>query len=213
MVHRRLTADDKKGVGEPLNEPGLDWSGSGLIVRGVHRLMIDTAAEAPAALKRSAQDLLFRPLIAYASCADSPSQWVKEYRASGTGLKAPLPPNVQLLTAHAQGPKQVLVRLAHLFEANEDPALSQNVTVSLSDLFSGVSIVGAKETTLTANQPLAGVERHRARLSATGEAVAVPFPAREAEEEEGWGFGGAGAAAINVTLGPMQIRTFLCTTE
>ena len=50
MVHRRLLADDNKGVGEPLNETdkGIDpyptWTrnGDGIVVRGTHRLLLST---------------------------------------------------------------------------------------------------------------------------------------------------------------------------
>ena len=48
MVHRRLQQDDRRGVGEPINEPGLDASGAGLIIRAVHRISVLPAASAAA---------------------------------------------------------------------------------------------------------------------------------------------------------------------
>jgi hypothetical protein len=46
MVQRRLQNDDNRGVGEPLNETGLNANGVGLVVRGVHRVCLNTAAKA-----------------------------------------------------------------------------------------------------------------------------------------------------------------------
>jgi alpha-mannosidase len=216
LVHRRLTADDKKGVAEPLDEPGLDWSGSGLVVRGTHRLALDPARDAPGQLKRSTQDLLFRPLVAYASLgAQTPAQWVAAHTATRTGLTGPLPPNVALVTLHAQGGDNgtVLLRLAHLFEEGEDPVLSQNATVALATLFSAFTITSAVETTLTANQGLGAVKRHVVVALGGGEGpggkvgnLTLPVPLYDAMED------GPKGAGLEVTLTPMQIRTFLCAT-
>ncbi len=49
MVHRRCLKDDTQGVGEPLNETGLD--GKGLRVRGLHRISLDPLVQGAAAHK------------------------------------------------------------------------------------------------------------------------------------------------------------------
>lgn len=51
------------------------------------------------------------------------------------GLSAPLPANVHLLTVHGgQGKagQQLLIRLAHLYEVDEDATLSRNATINVS---------------------------------------------------------------------------------
>ena len=46
----------------------------------------------------------------------------------------------------------MILRLSHLFEVDEDPVLSQPVTVQLDQLFARVNINACTETTVTANQ-------------------------------------------------------------
>ncbi len=61
MVQRRLQRDDNRGVGEPLNETGLNSNGTGLIVRGVHRVSINAAATAGQALRESVAHSMHGP--------------------------------------------------------------------------------------------------------------------------------------------------------
>lgn len=201
MVHRRLTADDRRGVGEPLSEPGLSWGGNGLIIRGVHRITVDPAADFPASLKRGAQDLLFKSWLQYAPLNSlTPGQYISNYKVNYTGLTAPLPANVHLLTVQPQAPNTVLVRLAHLFETNEDPNLSKNATVDLATLFTSFTVTSVVETTLTANQPISEQPTYTLQIENEGR---VTFPLLS-EPPKG--------EAITVILAPMQIRTFICTT-
>ena len=137
MVHRRLGTDDRRGVGEPLAEPGLDATGSGLVVRGVHRLALDDGAGAAAAGVEAVQAMLFPPHLMYSARGGA--------RGAYSGLAAPLPPSVHLLTVQALGPHALLLRLAHLFEAGADAALSAPVTLQLSGLFQGTVLSGCTE--------------------------------------------------------------------
>lgn len=198
MVHRRLQYDDNRGVGEPLNETGLD--GNGLIVRGTHRLTIDPPAAAGAARRTALNDMMFRPLPLYTPLTTTVPAWLAAHTPTLTGLSAPLPANLHLLTAHAWGPGTLLLRLAHMYEVGEAGPLSANVTVNLATMFSSFTITSAVETTLTANQPLADApvttyvtdDGYTSTLP-----IVPPAPA---------------GSALAVTLTPMTIRTFMCTT-
>ena len=64
-VHRRLLHDDKRGVGEPLNETGV--SGDGLIIRGKHLLMLDTVEHSAYAQRMMAEELMMIPELSFTS--------------------------------------------------------------------------------------------------------------------------------------------------
>jgi len=199
MVHRRMTHDDGRGVGQNLNEPGLD--GNGLIIRGTHWL---TAAPSNATHRyKTLQQLglalpttvrAFAPLGAL-----SPAQWLGANRGSASLLSAPLPANVHLATTHAHSKGTLLLRLAHLYEAGEDAALSANATVALATLFAGRTIASAVDMTLPGTQPLAGVRQVTYRTDDGDAFVAPVLPAPPA------------GAGLSVTLGPMDIRTLMVT--
>jgi hypothetical protein len=199
MVHRRMTHDDGRGVGQALNEPGLD--GNGLIIRGSHWLSVAPANETHRYKALQQQGLALPTTVrAFAPLgALSPAQWVAANTASASLLSAPLPPNLHLATAHAHSKSTLLLRLAHLYEAGEDAALSANATVSLASLFAGRTVASAVDMTLTGAQPLAGVKQVTYKTDGGDVYVApvVPPP--------------AAGAGLSVTLGPMDIRTFMVT--
>ena len=139
MVQRRLQTDDRRGVGEPLNEPGLNANGAGLVIRGVHRLALDAPGAAAANGKEGVQAMLFPPQLSYAAVPRAMTGGVF------SGLAAPLPPAIHLLTVHAHSPSTLLLRLAHLYEVGEDAVLSAPVTVALSNLFAGSTLSACEE--------------------------------------------------------------------
>jgi hypothetical protein len=198
-----LQQDDDRGVGEPLNETGVsgDGPGDGLIIRAMHRLSIDSLATAGATRRQMASDLLFRPLLVFAPTPSTPLSWTKSFKASATGLSTTLPPNVHILTAHAQAPGVLLLRVAHMFEVGEDAILSKSVTVSLASLFSGFVIDSATEMSLTNNLPLAKLP---ITTYNTADNRTIVLPVINAAPA---------GPTLSVTLSPMQIRTFMCTTH
>ena len=213
MVHRRLTVDDHRGVGEPLDEREFVTSyvskgehgrhhGPGLIVRGRHAVSLEPAAAATR-IWRPLMDRVFgTPKLSFstdAAVASSP-------HPSFSALAKPLPPNVQLMTLKTMGPGVILLRLAHQFGIGEDPTLSAPVSVDLSTLFSkaaGIDIVNITEVSLTANMDKAAIMRKRALAAAwpTVDTGARPHPWRSAPPLDF-------AADPVVKLGPMEIKTF-----
>ncbi|CAG2118606.1 unnamed protein product, partial [Medioppia subpectinata] len=73
MVHRRDLYDDHFGVGEALNEPGVD--GKGLQVRGKFWVLFTSIAEAAEAHREMAYDILLEPSLTFAKISGS----VEEY--------------------------------------------------------------------------------------------------------------------------------------
>jgi len=210
LVHRRLLADDGRGVGEPLNESGV--TGAGLVVRGLHRAGFAPASGgAAAALRRSAmQDVaLFPPLVRFAPGAAAPAA-----APPPTVIVSALPPNLHLLTFQsvavdaAGGLARAIVRLAHLFELGEHPTLSANATVDLAAALSPAlgALRNCTETTLPGALPLQDAPRAELRyVQQGGEERSVRAPRAAAEEEERGEEG-----SMVVTLTPMQVRTWLC---
>ena len=197
MVHRRMQHDDGRGVGEALNEPGLD--GNGLVIRGRHWLLAAPAAAAPAAYKAlHVQSLAPTALQMFAAMgALSPAQWLAANKPSASVLAAPLPPNVFLATLHAYNDTALLLRLAHLYDAGEDAAMSAPATVDLATLLAGKTIAAAEEMTLPGSQPLAGLPR-RTYTTDGGAAFDMPVvPAPPAGDK------------LTVVLRAQELRTFM----
>lgn len=127
---------------------GLD--GLGLIVRGSHTVSIDAAAAAGANRRAAVAESIHavQMNVAPLTAASVPA-WLSAHHANYTGLVAPLPANVHLLTVHSLGPSTLLLRLSHSFEVGEDATLSGNVTIHLAGMFADFDIVSAVEMTVS----------------------------------------------------------------
>lgn len=73
-------------------------------------------------------------------------------------LKRDFPQNLRLLSLYDNsafdGDRKAILRLAHLFEAREDPELSQPASVDITDLFSSFTLANCTEMQLSAVLPL-----------------------------------------------------------
>ena len=63
MLHRRLLRDDFLGVGEALNEPGLN--GQGLITRGKHRVLLTKPSTAARLHRDNGMLMMLAPMFRY----------------------------------------------------------------------------------------------------------------------------------------------------
>jgi len=93
--------------------------------------------------------------------------------------------------------RSLLLRLEHLQDKEDDPQLSKPATVSLKGLFSAFDVISARETSLGANQWLGQVKR----MDWPVESNEIDVDSKEANLDLD--------DDLNVTLNPMQIRTFI----
>ena len=197
MIHRRITKDDGRGVGEPLNEPGLD--GKGLIVTGTTVVHLAPLGDA-AYYARSTANALYSPLHqSYAPITQSVTDYIGSHETSVSYLKTDLPPQVELITLQAFTAGQVLVRLSHSYGVGESAAYSTPVTVDLSSLFL-LPISGVQEMYLSAALP-------------KGSRTQLTWNTTEGEGEVlgRLQLRKAAPSVFNVTIKPAEVRTFLCT--
>jgi len=203
MAHRALLKDDGRGVTEPLNEtqyvtpyagPGDHGQhyGPGLVIRGKNLLTLTSPSRA-AEVWRPAVDQLYMPLSPFFAEGGA-----KLTRPSFTALAQPLPPNVQIITLEQWDTDRVLVRLAHQFGLDEDAVLSKPATVDLAGLFANRRVLDIDERGLAATISRAEVLQRRIQWRVEGE---TPAPQPDVVDPS--------SGASTITLGPLQIRTFL----
>jgi len=205
MVHRRLLADDSRGVGEPLNEtdgitpyPNPVRLGTGLHIIGSHYVLLDDPTTALKNL-RALQSRVYMPFtLAFSPTSngmDAIKKWIDSHVVIASALSKDLPVNVELMTLQAlEG--DYLLRLAHQFAVNEDASLSSPVTVDLSTLFVNFPVTDIKEVSLTTTQDVKNIQPFLWNVHGdnanenTASFKSIPF------------------AGETVTIAPMDIRTF-----
>jgi len=203
MLHRRLLYDDAFGVEEPLNEEAFS---TGLVARGRHFVTIDTNIEdGIVKLRQLSNEIFGQVLYLFPNKAGQSS--MKQIIRPTKQAAFELPINVNLLTfepwmnTSAPGAaNQYLIRLEHLFEEGEHSQLSEPVTISLQELFGPTGLdVGEisfiRETTLGGNQWKD--EKETLDWKIKGGKMAVEKPNNIPDNDD------------NITLQPMQIRTFI----
>ena len=164
MIHRRLLYDDAFGVGEALNETAF---GQGLVVRGKHWLQLSREkGEAARRHRLKAQQAFMDVILTFAPTQMTAREYVDSYQSKppygefklSTGfLRDSLPDNIHILTLEPWKENQILLRLEHQFDIDEDPRLSLPVKVNIRKLLNPdtvpYTIKDIKEVALGANMP------------------------------------------------------------
>ena len=170
QVHRRLLADDERGVGEPLNETQFVGSyatnlggvkdGPGLVIRGTHVVSL----EPPTTASR-----VWRPLIDRIFSQVQPSFSATSVTpAAVSPLAQQLPANVQIITMQSLSKNQFFLRLSHQFGIGEDANFSQPVAVDMSAIFNPafIKVKSVTEVSLTNNQNKTAITERKLRALA-----------------------------------------------
>ncbi|XP_060520801.1 lysosomal alpha-mannosidase-like [Cylas formicarius] len=202
MVHRSAFVDDELGVNEALKEYAYNQP---LVVRGSHYLSLGKIRTASSIEQPSTvieRDVAQRKLLdSWVFLSSLGAYDFEEYRnkfeMEFSGLLHALPLNVHVLTLEPWSDSSLLLRLEHTFAQDEDPQFSQAVTVRLKDLFSIFDIRSVKETMLGGNQWADDSERLKFKASD------AKYPENDASRQISLD------DDLNVTLYPMQIRTFI----
>ena len=155
MIHRRLLADDNRGVEEPLNEttggmtpyPDFLRSGDGITVTGKHFLLLSKLDDGMKEV-RTMMDQVYQPFQLFFGTGSSGMNNADLNIIDNINL----PDNVQLMTFEKMTKTSFLVRFAHQFGINEDPNLSKSVQINLNSLLHQYTIKNVREVTLSANE-------------------------------------------------------------
>ncbi|XP_027351852.1 probable alpha-mannosidase At5g13980 [Abrus precatorius] len=201
MVHRRLLLDDSRGVDEALNE--IDCVGDdcrGLTVQGKFYYRIDPLGEG-AKWRRTFGQEIYSPLLLAFAEKDDKDDWMNSHVLTFSGIdsSSALPDNIAIITLQELDDGTVLLRLAHLYEIEEDKDLSVMTNVELKKLFPGKKIKEVKEMNLSANQERTEMEKKRLTWKVEGS-----FGNRQVSRG-----GPVDPKELNVELAPMEIRTFI----
>ncbi|KAL0429671.1 UNVERIFIED_CONTAM: putative alpha-mannosidase [Sesamum radiatum] len=200
MLHRRLLHDDGRGVDEALNEKVcVRDSCSGLTVQGKYYLRLDPLGEGSKWRRSFGQEIYSPFLLAFTEQDD---KWTNFPRPTFSAMDPSytLPDNVAIITLQELEDGTVLLRLAHLYEVGEDKDLSVTATVELKKVFPNKKINEVKETSLSANQERAEMERKKLSWKVEGS-----NPKQDTVSKGGR----VDPVKLIVELAPMEIRTFI----
>lgn len=118
-----------------------------------------------------------------------------------------LPPNVAVITLQELEDGNVLLRLAHLYEAGEDSEYSTTSNVELKKMFGKRTMKKVTETSLSTNQQKS--EKKTMKWTVEAESDQPSARRRGSQQPASKSGGPVNASTQIVELGPMEIRTSL----
>lgn len=138
-----------------------------MIVRGKHRLFINGIKSSVRQMRTMSKTLTWKPIPLFRRAIGSTMR--SRLRANSrpddyisfVGINNLLPKNIHLLTCEPWDDNQILLRLEHFYEINEDSEYSTPTDVSLRNLFTTFRIIEVREMTLSAAQDLNQSKRKR----------------------------------------------------
>jgi len=188
MLHRRLTKDDYRGVGQALDDPHE--------VSPRFFLISDNPSNS-SVLHRRLANVVQYPLENFYLTSSTgnitlPSKWAP--------LVHDLPYNIRIITLKQRDSKSnvVILRLMNIFESNENPMYAKPTSVDLTTLFSGYKVTNVEERTLTTNMPI--TENVRPQWNTTSSSHSNNY-SRLHENT-------ISPRDLVVTLSPMEIKSF-----
>ncbi|KAL3716238.1 hypothetical protein ACJRO7_007923 [Eucalyptus globulus] len=171
----------------------------GLTIMGKHYLRIDPSGEGAKWRRTFGQEIYSPLLLAFTEQGgnDQANSYIPTFSALASSYT--LPDNVALITLQELEDRNVLLRLAHLYEIGEDKDLSVMARVELKKLFPDKKMSRIVEHNLSANQEKADMLKRRLVWRVEG-------PPEEANPVRG---GPVDPIELVVELAPMEIRTFV----
>lgn len=203
MLHRRLTHDDVRGVGEILNEEVCVLNDcKGLMVRGKYYVRIDPLGNG-AKWRRTFGQEIYSPLLLAFTEQDG-NNWTNSHTPTFSAFNPSyaLPNNVAIITLQELEKSSVLLRLAHLFEAGEDKDYSEVTSVELKKLFATKKIKRVREMNLSANQEKSEMNSKKLKWK-------VEEDSSKQQKNVAKRGGPFDPSTLVIELAPMEIRTFL----
>jgi hypothetical protein len=208
----------------------------GLAVRGIHRLILDVPKRAKQDRRQLQDELNYPPTLAFVKHGNSNKNNNNNNKKKGKGtskdhwsphgldsryafslLSQDFPPNVKLVTLTNNYADlhdgMFLLRIAHRYGKGEHDVLSKPATVVLDALFNraGFQLKQVKEVSLTGNQPLREVDEKSSNWDVQDDVAddATEDSGDGGDTAEGRTYGQQTVNGFEVTLRPMEVRTFL----
>ncbi|XP_019447415.1 PREDICTED: alpha-mannosidase At3g26720-like isoform X4 [Lupinus angustifolius] len=167
-------------------------------IQGKLYLRIDPIGEGAKWRRTVGQELYSPLLLAFTEQDEDKGLHFKKSTFSGIDSSYSLPNNTALLTLQEFEKGKVLLRLAHLYEIEEDKDYSVKASVELKKLFPNKKISKVTEMSLSANQERTEMEKNKL-VWKVGGSIEKPKVVRG---------GPVDPAELVVELAPMEIRTF-----